>query len=225
MSTDKRIEEQISAFMDGELDEASLSVLLAGLKDPEQRTAWDIYHQVGDVLRSDDMGFALSPDFAARMNARLESEPIIAAPIRNSNDKSLFACGDLFGAGRKFLSGIKRSVPLMTGVAATVAIIFGAMHFKFSDSPSTSAHVVASSSNKTQATNLASALSSLPVSLKDQTSPHTISVSSAASENMVMLRDPRIDEYLLAHQPFSPSLYGGAAQYTRSATLTNEAHK
>jgi sigma-E factor negative regulatory protein RseA len=40
--------------------------------------------------------------------------------------------------------------------------------------------------------------------------------STAAGE--VVLRDPRIDDYLLAHQRFSPSMYS-TAQFARSATF------
>lgn len=45
--------------------------------------------------------------------------------------------------------------------------------------------------------------------------PKTIAVASQSGE---VLRDPQIDEYLLAHQRFSPSVYS-TAQYARSATF------
>jgi sigma-E factor negative regulatory protein RseA len=38
------------------------------------------------------------------------------------------------------------------------------------------------------------------------------------------LRDPGIDDYLLAHQRFSPSVYS-TAQYARSATFVNDSNK
>ncbi len=41
---------------------------------------------------------------------------------------------------------------------------------------------------------------------------------------MVYLRDPLIDQYLLAHQRFSPSVYS-TAQYARSAAFANETNK
>jgi sigma-E factor negative regulatory protein RseA len=39
-----------------------------------------------------------------------------------------------------------------------------------------------------------------------------------------MLRDPDIDDYLLAHQRFSPSVYS-TAQYARSATFATDTEK
>jgi sigma-E factor negative regulatory protein RseA len=39
-----------------------------------------------------------------------------------------------------------------------------------------------------------------------------------------VLRDPRIDEYLLAHQRFSPSMFS-TAQYARSATFATDSGK
>jgi sigma-E factor negative regulatory protein RseA len=51
--------------------------------------------------------------------------------------------------------------------------------------------------------------------------PATVTV---ASQDGDVLRDPRIDEYLLAHQRFSPSVYS-TAQYARSATFAVDSDK
>jgi len=40
----------------------------------------------------------------------------------------------------------------------------------------------------------------------------------------VFLRDPQFDQYLLAHQRFSPSVYS-TAQYARSAAFANDKDK
>lgn len=47
---------------------------------------------------------------------------------------------------------------------------------------------------------------------------------SSSSPDGVVLRDPRIDDYLLAHQRFSPSVYS-TAQYARSATFATNPDK
>lgn len=49
-------------------------------------------------------------------------------------------------------------------------------------------------------------------------------VTTVASDEGEVLRDPRIDDYLLAHQRFSPSVYS-TAQYARSATFAVESEK
>src|SRR5437899_2596441 len=75
-------QEQISALADGELSSAYVDMALAALRHNEGRATWDIYHQIGDIMRSDDMSLNLSPDFTSRMFARLDAEPaMIAAPL------------------------------------------------------------------------------------------------------------------------------------------------
>ena len=58
---------------------------LDALCDEQMRADWDIYHQIGDVMRSDDMAINLSAEFAARMAARLDAEPAIVAPIARND--------------------------------------------------------------------------------------------------------------------------------------------
>lgn len=50
--------------------------------------------------------------------------------------------------------------------------------------------------------------------------PQTFGTNAAT----VVLRDPRMDEYLLAHQRFSPSVFSNA-QFSRSATFATESVK
>jgi sigma-E factor negative regulatory protein RseA len=77
MSTKEKTQEQISAFADGELAEGQVDVVLAALRRADGRADWDIYHQIGDVLRSDDMDIKLSSGFAARMAARLDRKSVV----------------------------------------------------------------------------------------------------------------------------------------------------
>lgn len=67
---------------------------------------------------------------------------------------------------------------------------------------------------------VASHSSSVPVVLA-ATTPETVTVASHEGD---VLRDPRIDEYLLAHQRFSSSVYN-SAQYARSATFAVDSDK
>src|SRR4051812_23919083 len=84
MNTNNMTQEQISALADGELDDSHVDAALAALRQGPGREAWDAYHQIGDVLRSDDMAVSLSPGFEARMAARLAAEPVILAPASAS---------------------------------------------------------------------------------------------------------------------------------------------
>ncbi|WP_016833545.1 sigma-E factor negative regulatory protein, partial [Herbaspirillum lusitanum] len=80
MDTKEISREQISALADGELVDAHVSVALAVLRQPDEQATWDLYHQIGDVMRSEEMAFSLSDGFAAKMSARLDAEPTIIAP-------------------------------------------------------------------------------------------------------------------------------------------------
>ena len=71
------MKEQLSAMIDGEL-ESEVQAHLGKLRvDPELRTAWDVYHLIGDCLR----GHA-GAEIAPRVIARLRDEPTVLAPQR-----------------------------------------------------------------------------------------------------------------------------------------------
>lgn len=74
--------EQVSALADGELGIAQARQLLTQMHDDEARATWELYHRIGDVIRSDEMAAPVSDDFAARFAARFESEPPLLAPKR-----------------------------------------------------------------------------------------------------------------------------------------------
>ena len=68
--------EKLSALVDGELEGDGLHAHLGRLRtDPELRSAWDVYHLIGDALRGH-----ISPAIADRVVARLREEPTVLAP-------------------------------------------------------------------------------------------------------------------------------------------------
>jgi len=74
------MKEQLSAFIDDELQSSELQTHLARIKsDVELRRAWNIYHLIGDALRGH-----ISPDFASLVVARLHKEPAMLIPKRMS---------------------------------------------------------------------------------------------------------------------------------------------
>ncbi|PHV35567.1 transcriptional regulator [Janthinobacterium sp. BJB312] len=75
MDTHTRLHETISALADGELAASELELAFAALDTPSGRQAWDAYRHIGDVLRSEQYGHALSAHFDARMASRLAAEP------------------------------------------------------------------------------------------------------------------------------------------------------
>lgn len=192
MNTMNMTREQISAFLDGELDDSQMDAVLASLRQHEGRAAWDGYHQIGDALRSDELNVQLSADFNQRMFARLDDEPVIMMPtVRNEV------------AARK--NAAKRfAMPGMA--AAAVAVV---------------AFLTVPNMLPPQTATVASAPQAPVVA---QVAAVTEPVNTAAAQEGEVLRDPRIDDYLLAHQRFSPSVYS-TAQYARSATFAVDSEK
>ena len=76
--------EQISGFMDGEVDAAQAKQLIAVLQHPEAQSEWHAYHLIGDELRGIS---TVSGDFMARFSARLVEEPTVLAPHRFSRPR------------------------------------------------------------------------------------------------------------------------------------------
>ncbi|MFJ2990272.1 sigma-E factor negative regulatory protein [Collimonas sp. NPDC087041] len=207
MNTKEMTQEQISALADGELSNAYVDMALAALRQTEGRDTWDVYHQIGDILRSDDMALTMSSDFSARMAARLDAEPVyISAPLAAAapqHESEQIAIGGgqpvRFGSTRTRRTIKRFALPGMAAAAVAAAAFIISPQIMVANSPSPAAVA-------TPQLALASA--------SDVHATHTGEV----------LRDPRMDEYLLAHQRFSPSLYS-AAQYARSATFAPDADK
>ncbi len=75
--------EKISELVDGEAEPGDLRVLIAQLKDGDGRHTWDLYHQIGDLLRSTEPGPTCSADFSARFAERFAAEPVLLPPRRS----------------------------------------------------------------------------------------------------------------------------------------------
>ncbi|MQR01697.1 sigma-E factor negative regulatory protein [Glaciimonas soli] len=209
MNTKEISQEQISALADGELSNTYVDSALAALRQTENRLSWDVYHQIGDVLRSDDMAFNLSTDFTSKLMARLESESaIIAAPrviAQSDAVHQVVANGSTAAVDRHIMR--RFGLPGMAAAAAVAAVTFIALPQMRGDRQSFSPTAVSQL-----------AMASTPNT--GATSAQMLAASRASHPEV--LRDPGIDEYLLAHQRFSPALYS-TAQYARSATYAPDA--
>ncbi|AMO96239.1 anti sigma-E RseA, N-terminal domain protein [Collimonas fungivorans] len=206
MNTKDITQEQISALADGELSNAYVDMALAALRQADGRDTWDVYHQIGDIMRSDDMALTMSADFSARMAARLEAEPaIIAAPLAvtaQSSEQIAVGGGQPVHAGG---IGVRRSIKRFALPGMAAAAVAAAA---FIITPQTA---VVGVGGQSAAPQLALASAS------------AVSDDHVVTHSGVVLRDSRMDEYLTAHQRFSPSLYS-AAQYARPATFAPDAN-
>lgn len=80
MGTGELSKQQISAFADGELPDEEVPAVMAALRANERTADWDIYHQIGDVLRSETMSVPVSARFTEGLAVRLAAEPPLLAP-------------------------------------------------------------------------------------------------------------------------------------------------
>lgn len=197
MSTNEMTREQISALSDGELSDEHVDIAFAALRGEGARADWDIYHRIGDVLRSGDMAGGLSPGFAARMAARLEAEPTIIAPA------AVAEC--VKGTASRLDSARKWALPSMAAAAAMAAVAF----------VTTPQLMVAMKDGNHRSQGLATTVAA---DIEQQ------GLVAASATDGVVLRDSRIDDYLMAHQRFSPSVYS-TAQFARSATFATDSSK
>ncbi|MDY7578495.1 RseA family anti-sigma factor [Herbaspirillum sp. RTI4] len=223
-STD--IKMQISALVDSEQLENSMHVSLAGLHNPDARAAWDVYHQIGDVLRSDDMAFSFSDKFSARMWGLLEAEPtyitlkdsIATATHLNSTSVS----------GNNQSSRMTRRIA-GSGVVTVIAV--AALIFMVK--PESSLHPVltqvmlpASATNPVWPTVSATPSNKSLFLTADKLSADNEGLPGLASlaQQGDVVRDPRIDNYLLAHQRFAPHP-NNSTEYARTAVFAVDSKK
>lgn len=219
MSTNAINPEQISAFVDGELDDAEIEVLLKALYNTESHSKWDMYHQIGDVLRSDELAISLNSGFAERMATKLVSEPTILALSSTISQPSIARNGKE-NVSATTLSTLRIKPRWAFSGIAAVAIAAST----FVSAPQL---MVAWNNNEGVVHNQLFSRATKQEVLRDQ---ENVALSNNPSSKIskangeVVLRDPRIDDYLLAHQSFSPSVYS-TAQYARSATFATDSSK
>jgi sigma-E factor negative regulatory protein RseA len=216
MKASDMIREEISAFADGELARHRCDEVARKLRQPAEQNCWNVYHQIGDALRSDDMANGLSSGFLMRLTARLDLEPaIISRPAEKEvvnpemvipldAVQSLRVSGGRWTASRKFF------VP---GLAAAAAVVYLGLP------------------KVMVATNFAGSRPSIELAVQSGAAGNKFSGlmvaqngNSPLPERAEVLRDSQMDEYLLAHQQFSPSLYS-SAQFARSATFATNTGK
>lgn len=78
--------ENISALMDGELDDHEARPVMERLRrDREMQALWSSYHLIGDALRRQAI---LTSDYAGRVMEKLEAEPTVIAPAAMKRSSS-----------------------------------------------------------------------------------------------------------------------------------------
>lgn len=216
MQDDSHTVEQLSALVDGEVDDAAVvrQACAAWQSDAEARRIWHTWQVIGDVMRSDDLaaGADRGASFMAALNARLALEPVVLAPAAPSRSKAVLqrAVG-LAGRQRE------RRWALPAAMAAGFALVVGTFSLlQLGDAPSTQAPSASLADAGTAATDGANASATESVVSIDQ--PRLVAM------NPTLMRDARLDRYLAAHKQFAgSSALGVPSVFLRSATIDSEA--
>lgn len=83
MKSQKMNREQLSSLMDGETNDADAQSLLSHIQDSHLVDDWALYQRIGDSLRENAKDTPLSSGFMAKLQSRLDLEPVIVAPRRS----------------------------------------------------------------------------------------------------------------------------------------------
>lgn len=210
--------EDVSALVDGELDESAVARVCAQWRSDEAtREAWHTYQLIGDVLRSEDLAAAGARDaaFLKGLRARLAAEPVVLAP-QTAEPAAAPVFEPAVANGAAVRRAWRRPAAMVAGIAVVASVL---VVTRMPGSPTV---------DVPEGTVLASGPAG-------QTAAPTLvatGAAPAAREAMVrdeaqvvldgdLIRDARLDEYLAAHKKFGGSSGPGAPSgFLRNAAAT-----
>ncbi len=193
----------LSALADG--DAQALDRACAHWRDdPSARRTWHTYHLIGDAMRSEELATSPARDaaFLAGVRARLQNEPVVLAPSPLPLPASLSS--QTAPARRQAWLLPAAAVAGFVAVAAVLVVTRSQVPAGVSNAPA-----MASASSVKPNTN--------GITLASQ--PSTVSGGPVVADNagapQAVIRDPRLDEFLRAHQ----SARGGMVVAAPGGTL------
>ncbi len=209
------LREQLSALADGQLSSEAFAAVADQLGTHEDaRTSWHLYHLIGDVLRSGEIGSGQHDrEFVARLRARLQAEPGMtrpARPARNTpeniahNDRTTLGVGSVDSYSMPAANDGVYRWKILAGLATVVAV----------------AAVAWSGLGSERA----------GVQLAQPVAPTRVDVAQGGlgdgRDANVMIRDPHLDALLAAHRQFGgTSALQNPAGFLRSATFDASASR
>jgi len=215
--------EQLSALADGHLQREEFARVIDAIgAGTELRETWQTYHLVGDVLRSGGHASCSDPAlFLSRFQARLAAEPALVRPAPVATLPAVAAAQRAEAANEPVFRW--KLVAGAASLAAAAAIGWNwigvspelrAPGQQLALEQAAPAAVVASHSAPAPAAALAQA--NVPAQAVATLAPTRVYIGNGSAQ--VMLRDPRLDQLLEAHQQA-----GGASQmpsgFLRNATF------
>nr|WP_319563952.1 RseA family anti-sigma factor [uncultured Rhodoferax sp.] len=195
--------QQISALMDGQLPDEEFAQVLADLERCEQaRDDWDIYHMVGDVMRSNQTPVQKhDPDFLLKLRHRMVQNAIeiVAIDVASISTKAQKHQNIQAANEPRW-----RRVAGVASVAMAAVLVWQGLHGDNSADPAAapqfaqqqSAPMLQVSSQMAQA----NVLRSRPEQVLIRSDGSSALVPN--TEPQVMIRDPQLDALLAAHRQF-----------------------
>lgn len=219
MNQTMTVREQVSALADGHLQGDAFAQAIDAIgTDGESRAAWHAYHVVGDVLRSGSHAPCSDTSaFLARFQQRLAAEPVVVAPMA-----APVAAPVALPVQRRAEAANEPVFrwKLVAGAASLMAVaaIGWTLVGNGAAIQQPGAQIASVQQQQQPAVNsvLAAAALGGPQAANATLTPTRVIVGNGAPQ--VMLRDPRLDQLLEAHQQA-----GGASQmpsgFLRNATF------
>lgn len=220
MTDDLKNKELLSALVDGELygDELSQAVLWA--EEGEGHASWQLYHLVGDVLRSPELAHHSQHDLLTGLRAQLAQEP----PLLNLQPARLEQLAPAQPPLTSALPGAVRDPvanasvfrwKVAAGFASVAAV--AALGWNLVAVPAPGAAQLAQAPAAAEVAQV----SNVPMMSVPQADGSVIAVPTGNGSE-VILRDPRLDELLAAHQRFgSKAALQMPADFLRNASFAS----
>lgn len=189
--------EKLSALADGQLDGDAWREAVSFASGEEGQATWELYHLVGDVLRSSDLAQPTNPAFMARLRDQLAQESVLQRPIE----------------------------PAMGVVASNMDVAANASVFRWKMAAGFASLAAVAAIGWTSMASLqgpgtasGGQLAAIPEHVAAPAAP-VVAVADSDGQQ-VMIRDPRLDELLAAHKQFgSTSALQMPAGFLRNATF------
>ncbi|MGB8338735.1 MAG: sigma-E factor negative regulatory protein [Burkholderiales bacterium] len=166
---------EISALMDGELEQHAAKPLITRLQsEPDLQRCWNVYHQIGDCLRREHI-----PDASLQQKifAKLSAEPTMLAPrLRNGGFVPIIA----------------------TALAASLATVAVVSWRGFQSSQTPVSQLVEKAQPKLDNNDL------VALEKSDEVKPEVKSLASFPAATPITTPPNHMQDYLFAHQEFSP---------------------
>ncbi|AOG22317.1 sigma-E factor negative regulatory protein [Acidovorax sp. RAC01] len=197
--------ELLSALADGELRGPELGAALDLCAHEESQATWELYHLVGDVLRSPDLAQPVNTEFMSRLREQLGREP---SPVVAALPQDLPHVVSAAGIDASNASVFRwKMVAGFASLAAVAAVGWSSL-----------AVIDAGGQGVPRAgQQLAGVVE--PASPSRNLDSSVVAVADADGQH-VMIRDPRLDELLAAHKQFgSTSALQMPAGFLRNATF------